>query len=214
METTSLKKRALKRLILMVPMLVVAAPIAARPVTPSVNVQCVLVENAKIAQRPLALEGKFGLANQGHQIAPGTRNVLAIRIFDDPDRGPDSETFKKATLELELAPHVEVGFEVAVNVLRSNYVDGASGWVARGGYWWAKNPFHRVQFRRDPNGLNATLKQEIRMTDGENVSPRPPQLFLVNFTCPVRKSEVIQLTPWTGRVGTGYLSFYPQEFPD
>lgn len=214
MKNSSFKMRALKRSVQMVPLLLAAAPLAARPITPTVEVQCVLVGSAQIAQTPLAREGKFGRANHGHQIAAGTKNVLAIRIFNDPDRGPDSETFKKATLEIQLLPDVAIGSEVTVDILRSHYVQGASGWVPRGGYWWAKNPFQRVHFRRDNKGLYAALKQDVRVTDGGKISPRPPQVFPVDVTCPVRKLPVIQLTPWIGRVGTDYLSFYSQGVPD
>ena len=214
METTSFKVRVVKYSVLMVPLLLAAAPIAGRPITPRVEVQCVLVESAQIAQIPLAREGEFGRANHGHQIATGTRSVLAIRIFDDPDLGPDSEIFKKATLELKLPSDVVEGSEVAVHVVRSHYAEGSSGWAADGGYWWAKNPFRRVHFRRDNKGLYAILKQDVRVIDGEKIARRPPQTLPVDVTCPVRKLPVIQLTPWIGRVGTGYLSFYPQRAPD
>lgn len=193
MKTTSLKMRVLKCSVQMVPLLLVAGPITARPITPTIEVQCVLVSSAQIAQIPLAREGKFGRANHGHQIAVGTKNVLAIRIFNDPDRGPDSETFKKATLEIQLLPDLALSSEVSVDVLRSHYVDSASGWVPRGGYWWAKNPFQRVHFRRDNNGLYATLKQDVRLMDGGKIAPRPPQTYSVDVTCPVRVSSGCKL---------------------
>ena len=210
---TTVDMNGLKILILMVPLLLAVSTTAARPLAPKVEIQCILVEKAQIAQKPLAKEGKFGRANYGHQIVSGTKSVLAIRIFDDPDRGPDSETFKKATLELKLPPDVSGGSEVSVDVLRSHYAEGASGWVADGGYWWAKDPFARVHFRRDNNGLYATLKQNVRVTDGEKNSRRAPFLPM-DVTCLVRTLPILKLTPWTGRVGTDWLSFYSQGVGD
>lgn len=203
----------LKKTILMVPVLLAAAMTAARPLAPKVEVQCILVAMAQIARHP-AREGKFGHANYGHQIAPGTESVLAIRIYDDPDRGPDSQTFTKATLELNLPQKIAKGSEVAVEVLRSHYAEGSSGWVHKGEYWWAKNAFRRVYFRRDSSGLLAILKSNVNVTYAAKIFPRPPETISVDVTCRVRKLGFLQLPPWTGRVGTDWLSFYSQGIGD
>lgn len=203
-----------KKAMLIVPVLLAAATTAARPLAPRVEVQCILVEKAQIARRPVAKEGEFGRANYGHQIAAGTKSVLAIRIYDDPDQGPDSQTFKKATLELNLPHDIAEGREVAVEVLRSHYAEGASGWVADGGYWWAKDPFTRIHFRQDNNGLYATLKENVQLIDGEKNSRRARPYNQVDLTCPVRKLPVMKLTPWTGRVVTDWHSFYSQGIGD
>ena len=201
----------LHRTYLMLLFLLAWNPIAARPLMPRIDVQCILVENARIARKSLAQEGKFGHANHGHQIATGTNTVLAIRIYDDPDRGPDSESFKKATLEFQLSPDVEVGGEVVVSVLRSYYAEGSSGWVANGGYWWAENPFPQLHFRRDRAGLHGTLKHEALANYAEKVFTRPSQTLPVDISCPVRKLAILQLTPWLGRIGTNWRSFYSSD---
>ena len=208
---TTLTVSCLHRSYLMLPLLFAWDTVAARPLAPKVEVQCILVEKARIAQKSVAQEGKFGRANHGHQIATGTNTVLAIRIYDDPDRGPDSESFKKATLEVKLPPDVDMGGEVVVPVLHSHYAEGSSGWVANGGYWWAKDSFPQVHFRRDSAGLHAALKHKIRAAYAEKIFTRPSQLLPVDVTCPVRKISILQLTPWLGRVGTTWHSFYSSD---
>ncbi len=213
MEHTSLQMGDFKRWLLAAPLLYAASTIAARPITPTIEVQCILVEKARIAGRSLVREGHFGRANHGHQIVIGNKSVLAIRIYDDPDRGPDSQIFKKATLELEAPPIVPVGGDVFVNVIRSYYSEGASGWVADGGYWWAKNPFSRIRFRREQNRLVASLNATFPAINAEkNFRPKNSRLP-VDVTCPVRELSVIKLTPWTGREGTSFHSFYTQGTP-
>lgn len=200
----------MKRLLWTVLLLLPVANTAASPLAPLVEVQCILVEKAQIAQKPLAKEGEFGRANYGHQIVAGIRSVLAIRIYEDPDRGPDSQTFKKATLEFKLPPGIVEGTEVAVDVLRCYYAEGASGWVSDGGYGWAKDPFPRIHFRRDGTGLYATLKQNVRVIEAEKRPGRPNPLITLNVTCPIRKQALLKLTPWTGREGTEWPSFLSQ----
>ena len=85
-----------------------------------------------------------------------------------------------------------------------------AGGVTKGGYWWAKDPFSRIQFRRDSTGLYATLKQSVHATYAAMIFPQPPKSIPVDVTCLVRKMSVIELTPWVGRVGTSWLSFYSQ----
>jgi hypothetical protein len=192
-----------KRSLLMMPPLLAAATTAAN--SPKVEVQCVLVENAQIAGGPL----DFGSANYGHQIITGTRSVLAIRIFDDPDEGIDSAGFAKATLEFDNLPVITAGKAISVGVLNSYYAKGSSAFASRGNYWWAEAPFVHVGFRSDGKGLHATLRQDVHATYAAKTSRRPPRSIPVNVTCPVRKVAVKQLTAWTGRVGTAWNSFNP-----
>lgn len=168
------------------------------------------MEKAQIARRSLAKEREFGRANQGHQIQTGSRSVLAIRIYENEDRGPDSALFYKSTLEFSRPIGIAESEEITVDVLRSLYTEGGSAWVDDGAYWWATDPFRHVHFRRDSKGLYATLKQNVRATYDAKVVPRPPQSIPVDVTCQVRKLPVLKLTPWTGRVGTEWLSFYTQ----
>lgn len=211
METTSSTKRA-KASLLMVLLLLASATSAAN--TQRDGIQCILVEKAKIARASLAKEGKFGRANLGHQIIAGTKSVLAIRIYEGENGPVDSQSFEKATVEFEMLADAHIGEEATVNVLRSYYANGSSGWVHKGEYWWAENPFPRVHFRRDSRGLHATLKSTVNATYAAKIFPRPPETISVDVTCRVRKLPVLQLTPWTGRAGTDWLSFYPQNIDD
>jgi hypothetical protein len=200
---------SMHRSLLMWPLLLAAATAFAHPP----KVQCVLVENAQIARQRVVNEGKFGRANHGHQIAPGVRSVLAIRVYEDDGSGADAQVFKKATFEFKEIPHaIAEGEEVTVNVLRSYYAEGSSGWVADGGYSWATNPFHQILIRRNIDGLHINLKSIIEAT---NESPfakkRRKERINVDVQCPIRRQAVMELTPWVGRVGTNWLSFYMQE---
>lgn len=199
-----------RRKLMMVTVLLMAVPASAEPLSPKSELQCILVEKARIAHRSLKREREFGHANYGHQILRGNRKVLAIRFFDDPDHGPDSQTFQKATLELEQFRELNVGEELSVRAQRSHYSKGATGWVADGEYWWAKDPFPRISLRRELNGLRATLIHTIRLNHANGASSRGPQLVTVNFTCMVRKLPLVRLTPWTGRPGTEWRSFHSQ----
>ncbi len=157
-------------------------------------VQCVLVENAQISRTPLAKERSYGHANYSHQIAPGGKSVLAIRVYEDDGKGPDAQIFKKATLKFKSIPAIAVGEKVTLNVLRSHYSKGASAWVEQGGYVWATNPLSRVEFRRDNKGLHATLKGSFDAANPSN-SPR-------------RQSESIQVDiESTGGIGTFFVDW-------
>ena len=196
----------LKRVLLPMPLLL--ATTTALAVALKVEVQCVLVEKAQIARTSLAKEGAFGRANYGHQIANGTSAVLAIRIFDDPDGGPDSESFTKATLELKPPLVIPAGSDLSVDVMRSHYSKGASAWVTQGGYAWAKNPFSHVRFRRDINGLRVRLEGDFEAVSRSNSSRRQSEAIRVDLECPVRKQAVSELSSWIGWVGTNRASFY------
>jgi len=202
--------RCMPCFLLLWPLSLQAAPAQANQIA-VFSVQCVLVENAQIAKSPLVKEGLFGRANHGHQIVYGKRSVLAVRTYIDNGAGVDSEVFKKATLEFDMPHEIADGGEATVNVLRSYYVEGASGWVADGRFYWSKDSFPRVHFRRDSGGLHATLKGEAEAAFADKVFRRPRKLIPVDVQCPVVQRKVIQLTPWAGRAGTSWYSFYLQE---
>ena len=173
------------------------------------HVMCVLVEHAQIEQHPLVEERAFGHANYGHQVVVGAHSVLAIRIYENGSGPPDSQSFKKATLEIESPTSIQVGKDAFVNVFRSYYSEGGSAWVKQGGYSWASDPFHGVLLRRDINGLRVNLKLRIETTDESafDRNPRKKQI-LIDRACPLQQQSVTELTPWVGMVGTTPLSFY------
>jgi hypothetical protein len=175
----------------------------------SPSVLCVLVKNAQIVLHRPAGEGKFGRSNYGHQIAVGTRKVLAIRVYENGSGPPDSQLFKKATLEINLSTDIPVGANANVSVHRSYYTEGASAWVTSGGYSWASDPFPQVHLQRNDEGLHLSLKMLIEAT---NQSPfaknRRKARIQVDIQCPVQLQTVAELTPWVGKVGTTSDSFF------
>lgn len=191
----------------MCPLLSVAA--AAEPQI----VQCVVVEKAQIARPRLANEGKYGWANIGHQIVKGNRSVLALRDYRNHDGPPDSQTFKKATLEIALPSEIAMGEQVAVDVLRSYYVQGGSAWVEKGGYAWAANPFEKILIGRNKGGLHVKLLASIDATSKPSFARnRPEDRMQADFECPLQRQIVSELTPWVGRPGTNQTSFQSMEW--
>jgi len=191
--------------LLLCPLLFAAATVAADPP----EVQCVLVEKAQIARLPLIKEGKFGRANYGHQIAAGERSVLAIRVFENGSGPPDSQVFKKATLEFKLTADIPTGEEVDVDILRSYYAQGGSAWVTDGGYSWATNPFSHFRMRRDSSGLHVTLEASIDAIRASSISrSRKSMTVEVDIRCPIHRQSVMELSSWIGKVGTNTASFY------
>jgi hypothetical protein len=175
----------------------------------SSNVLCVLVEHAQIARHRPDNEGKFGRSNSGHQIANGARSVLAIRVYENGSGPPDSQLFKKATLEIKLPTSIPLGEAVNVNVLRSYYTEGASAWVSSGGYSWTSDPFPQVTLRRSAEGLSAQLKLLIESKNESRFAKhRRKERIQVDLQCPIKMQTVNELTPWIGKVGTSTDSFF------
>ena len=172
---------------------------------PRSGVQCFLVEKASIS--PMRREKTFGRANAGHQITRGSKMVLAVRAYEDTGRGPDSQSFKKATLEFGARPDLAPGQERTVPVQRSYYSEGASGFVDEGGYAWASNPFSQFQLIRTQSGLSARFDAHVETTVE---FPKGKRYVTVTWGCPITDVSVEQLDPWQGRVGTSFSSFYPR----
>ena len=175
----------------------------------SPSILCVLVEHAQIARHRPADEGKFGRSNSGHQIAVGTRSVLAIRVYENGSGPPDSQLFKKATLEINLPTSIPVGKDASINVLRSYYTEGASAWVTSGRYSWTSDPFHQVLLHRNVDGLYVNLKMLIETKNESMLAKiRRKERVQVDLQCPVQTQTVMDLTPWVGKVGTTSDSFF------
>lgn len=170
---------------------------------------CILVPEAQIARHRPAAEGRYGRANSGHQIGAGKASVLAFRVYQHRDGPPDSQLFKKATLQIALPSHIPAGKEVSIGVVRSAYSAGASAWVVEGGYAWTVDPFARVFLRRDGEGLHARLKASIETRSASRFAKHQNgERVAVEFACPLRLQSLKELTPWTGKAGTSSAAFY------
>lgn len=174
------------------------------------GVDCFLVEKATLIDDDRN-EGSFGRANVGHQIGPGNNIVLAIRAYENGGRGPDDQTFKKASLEFTALPDVRaIGQAQDVPVLRSYYTDGASGFVTRGRYAQATKVFTTVRIVRSKRGIEASVNALVKAKDAAKGQATQAN---VAWTCPVIRRTVEQLDVWEGKAGTTWGSFYPRKPP-
>ena len=149
------------------------------------------------------------------EFGPSDRSGHAFGVgdprFEDP--GPiDSHLFWKATLEFApVLPSLVPGQAWTVPVVRSYYTEGASGWVANDGYVWGANSFRSFTMVRIDNRIEITLNATAIGINADNGRARSAT---VAWTCPVIHRAVGQLTPWAGKAGTSWESFYPDITPD
>ena len=170
------------------------------------TVDCYWIEDASIVD-VRANEGTYGIANVGHQIAQGNNVVLSIREYDDADRGPDSQAFKKLTLEFRpLSGPRKTGSEQGVRVVRSYYSEGSPAFLHKGWYDWASSPVSSFKLLSGKGDTQAKVNATF---DAKNMRDGSVKRQQVTWTCPVIKLAVSQLNAWQGRPGTDDDSFNP-----
>lgn len=186
-----------------------AAVVAAADATsaiPQNEIECYQIDNAKIIIDADSAKKNFGMANFGHQIGVGKNTVIAIRRYDDPGTGPDSQSFFKTTIELKKLPVITDKMQTDVAVIYSFHSEGSSGFVPKSAYDWSNAPLRKISIKTDADTVSINYSQDVLGKDAASGKPKP---LSIKASCRLRKIMIQDLNLWQGHPGTGLESFYP-----
>ena len=177
------------------------------------RIDCLLVPNAQIAsdesesKAAQTQEARLRAANSGHQIKKGRFYVLAVRQYQDDNKGVDSARFAKTTLQLtDASLEVADGQTRDFHVSDGYYSEGGVGFVHRGEYWLARNPISHISATSTTGGLTIRLQQQFVAKHASTGREKGVQ---IDLTCQAHTASVDSLGPWEGRAGTDWTSFAP-----
>jgi hypothetical protein len=202
---TSLAQRmGLLTAITILPVCVLAATVTKTP-APTGPLECLVIKHASIKGNPVK-DPVYGLANIGHQIVPGARNVLSVRAWNDGDSW-DTAQLWKITLEIAPIPNSLVEGKVAhIQVLRSYFTYGGLAWLSDGLYYRGENTIHQIELRKTKTGFALMIAGPIDATDGIG---REHLRTVGTWQCDVVQRSLVQLNLWEGKIGTTLNSFHP-----
>jgi hypothetical protein len=170
---------------------------------PKAKLECLLVQDAAIAINR-SDDPIYGRANVGHEIGPGTRDVLSVRAWEDGNSWDTAQLWK---ITLEIAPipkFLPVGKVKHIQVLRSYFTYGGLAWLRTGLYYRAENTVQRIDLTRMKTAFAIVIKGPINATAGID------RLRTAGtWQCNAIRRKLGQLDLWGGKIGTAFDSFHP-----
>lgn len=180
-------------------------------------VECLVVPHSKLTHvklasrlRPFDYSKDAGIsemrrANFGHEIFPGTKLVIAARVFRDDNVGVDSATFKKITIEIENAAF---GYGGQIVPLKSFFTFGGVGHIYKGWYRHAAKFVSTLQVVKQDEKLRLKMKVNFPSISANDLTT---QTEIIDLDCELRELPQSELNAWQGKPGTNWGSFTPSK---
>lgn len=183
-----------------------ASPLAAK------KTECLMVRDAMISTDAVSdsasPKAALDKANYGHQIKSGKTYVASIRVYEDDGSGADAAIFQKVTLELQDQTLDEISKSSRDLTVRKGFLTkGGVGFIHKGEYWRSIEYPKSIRLHSAAEGMTLTLSGVL---SAKKESDQTTQQVALNISCPIRLVRVGDLNPWTGKVGTDWNSFAPQ----